>query len=172
LTTPEASAKAAGGVPAAIMRGAGFLLLWGVIIGAGTSDLAVGLVTAAAATWASLRLLPPGPGHVRPVALAVLALRFLAQSVVAGADVAWRALDPSLPLRPGFVRCPIRIAPGPARSAFCALSSLLPGTLPVGSDHGDALSMHCLDVGQPVPAQMAEAEARFLRVLGGAPRDG
>ena len=32
--------------------------------------------------------------------------------------------------------------------------------------------MHCLDVGQPVPAQMAEAEARFLRVLGGAPGDG
>ncbi|MGH6902123.1 MAG: hypothetical protein ACREIR_05230, partial [Geminicoccaceae bacterium] len=65
MTIPEASAKAVGVVPAAIMRGAGFLLLWLVIIGAGTSDLAVGLVSAAAASWASLRLLPPGPGHVR-----------------------------------------------------------------------------------------------------------
>jgi multicomponent Na+:H+ antiporter subunit E len=106
------------------------------------------------------------------VALAELSLRFLGQSVVAGTDVAWRALDPRLPLRPGFVRCPIRIAPGPARSAFRAFSSLLPGTLPAGPDHGGTLLMHCLDVGQPVPAQMAEAQARFLRVLGGAPGDG
>jgi multicomponent Na+:H+ antiporter subunit E len=60
---------------------------------------------------------------------------------------------------------------GPARSAFCALSSLLPGTLPIGPDEGDALLMRCLDVGQPVPARMA-AEARFLGVLGGAPGDG
>jgi multicomponent Na+:H+ antiporter subunit E len=172
LTPPEASAKAARVACAAIVRGAGFLLLWLMIFGAGTSNLAVGLVTAAAAASASLRLLPPGPGRVRPLALAELALRFLGQSAIAGADVARRALDPSLPLRPGFVRCPIRTAPGPARSAFRAFSSLLPGTLPAGPDHGGTLLVHCLDVSQPVPAQMAEAEARFLRVLGGAPSGG
>ena len=172
MTTPGVGARTVGLAPAAIARAAGFLVLWLVTAGVDTSDLAVGLVTAAAAAWASLRLLQPKPGRVRPVALAELSLRFLGQSVVAGTDVAWRALDPRLPLRPGFVRCPIRGAPGPARSAFCALSSLLPGTLPVGSDHGGTLLMHCLDVGQPVPAQMAAAEARFLRVLGGAPRDG
>jgi multicomponent Na+:H+ antiporter subunit E len=172
VTTPEVGVKAVGPAPAAIMRGAGFLLLWLVVIGTHLSDLVVGLMTAAAAVWASLRLLPPRPGRVRPVALAELSLRFLGQSAIAGADVAWRALDPRLPLRSGFVRCPIRIAPGPARSAFCALSSLLPGTLPVGPDDGDALLMHCLDVGQPVQAQLAEAEARFLRVLRGVPGDG
>jgi multicomponent Na+:H+ antiporter subunit E len=172
VTTRGIGARTVGLAAAGIARAAGFLALWLVIAGADTSDHAVGLVTAAAAAWASLRLLPPKPGRVRPVALAELSLRFLGQSVVAGTDVAWRALDPSLPLRPGFVRCPIRSAPGPARSAFCALSSLLPGTLPVGSDHGGTLLMHCLDVGQPVPAQMAAAEARFLRVLGGAPSGG
>jgi multicomponent Na+:H+ antiporter subunit E len=154
------------------MRGAGFLLLWLVIIGVGMSDLAVGLVTAAAAAWASVRLLPPTRGRLRPIALAGFSLRFLGQSAVAGADVAWRALDPSVPLRPGFVRCPIRIGPGPARSTFRALSSLLPGSLPAGPEDDGTLLIHCLDVGQPVPAQMAAAEARFLRVLGGAPGDG
>jgi multicomponent Na+:H+ antiporter subunit E len=168
----EVGAKAANVVRTAILRGAGFLFLWLVIMGAATSDLVVGLVTAAAATWTSLRLLPPGPGRVRPRALAGLALRFLGQSAIAGADVAWRALAPSLPLRPGFVRCPIRIPAGPARRAFRAFSSLLPGTLPAGPDDGGTLPMHCLDVGQPVQAQMAAAEARFLRVLGGAPGDG
>jgi multicomponent Na+:H+ antiporter subunit E len=172
LTAPEASAKAAPVARAVILRGAGFLLVWLVAIGAGTSDLAVGLMAAAAATWTSLRLLPAKPGRIRPVALAGLLLRFLGQSAVAGADVAWRALDPSLPLRPGFVRCPIRIAPGPGRSAFRAFSSLLPGTLPVGPDDGGTLLVHCLDVGQPVPGQMAEAETRFLRASGGASGDG
>jgi multicomponent Na+:H+ antiporter subunit E len=172
LTTPEASAKAVGVARAAILRGAGFLLLWLVIIGIDTSDLAVGLAIAAAAAWVSLHLLPPRPGPLRPVALAEFSLRFLGQSAIAGADVAWRALDPSLPLRPGFVRFPIRIAPGTALSAFRALSSLLPGTLPVGLDNGATLLMHCLDVGQPVPVQTAAAEARFLRVLGGVPGDG
>jgi multicomponent Na+:H+ antiporter subunit E len=172
VTTRGIGARTVGLAAAGIARAAGFLVLWLVIAGAATSDLAVGLVTAAGAAWASLRLLPPGPGRVRPVALAELSLRFLGQSIVAGTDVAWRALDPRLPLRPGFVRCPIRIAPGPARSAFRAFSSLLPGTLPAGPDHGGTLLVHCLDVSQPVPTQMAEAEARFLRVLGGASGDG
>jgi multicomponent Na+:H+ antiporter subunit E len=169
---PEAGAKAADVARAAILRGAGFLLLWLVIMGAAASDLVVGIITAAAATWASLRLLPPGPGRLRPAALAGLSLRFLGQSAVAGADVAWRALDPEMPLRPGFVRYPTRVAPGPARSAFRAFSSLLPGTLPAGPDDGGTLAMHCLDVAQPVQAQMADAEARFLRVSGGAQGDG
>jgi multicomponent Na+:H+ antiporter subunit E len=169
---PELGAKAVGSAPAAIRRGAGLLLFWLVIIGADLLDFAVGLVTAAAAAWVSLRLLPPSPGRLRPIALAGFSLRFLGQSAVAGADVAWRALAPHLPLRPGFVRCPIRIAPGPARSAFRALSSLLPGSLPAGPEDDGTLLVHCLDVGQPVPAQMAAAEARFLRVLGGAPGDG
>jgi multicomponent Na+:H+ antiporter subunit E len=172
VTRRESGPETAGFALAAARRGAGFLLLWVVIIGPGLFDLAAGLLTAGGAAWASLRLLPPRPARLRPVALVGLFWRFLGQSAIAGADVAWRALDPSLPLRPGFVRCPIWIAPGTARSAFRAFSSLLPGTLPAGPDQGGTLLMHCLDVGQPVPAQTAAAEARFLRASGGAPGDG
>jgi multicomponent Na+:H+ antiporter subunit E len=159
------------GTRAAIPRAAGFLALWLVIAGAGASDLPVGLVAAAAATWTSLRLLPPGRARIRPAALVGFVLRFLGQSAVAGADVAWRALDPRLPLRPGFVRCPVRVAPGPPQEAFRAVSSLLPGSLPVASDGGGTLLMHCLDVGQPVAEQTAATEARFLRASGGAQGD-
>jgi multicomponent Na+:H+ antiporter subunit E len=148
------------------MRWAAFFCLWLVIFGAAAPDLVVGAATAAAATWTSLRLLPPAAARLRPVALARLGLRFFRQSGIAGFDVARRALDPALPLRPGSVRCPTRLAPGPTRDAFCALSSLLPGTLPVGSDPGGALIVHCLDVGQDVPAQMAGEEATFLAALG------
>lgn len=151
---------------AAVARGALFLALWLVIDGIDTlADLAVGSGAACAAAWASLRLLPPRPGRLRPKAMSELAAHVVWQSVLGGVDVARRALDPRLPLRPGFVTYPIGIAPGPARNAFLTLASLMPGTLPAGSGDG-GISLHCLDVGQPVVRQMGAAEARFLDATG------
>jgi multicomponent Na+:H+ antiporter subunit E len=112
-----------------------------------------------------MKLLPPGGSRWSLSAAARLALRFLYKSVVAGADVARRALAPSLPLRLGFVTYPVRLAPGAARNTFCTLSSLLPGTLPVGSDQRGALLIHCLDTGEPIIAQLSEEEALLTRVL-------
>jgi multicomponent Na+:H+ antiporter subunit E len=149
-----------------LARAAALLGFWLLLIGAAPDDLAVGAPTALAAAWASDRLLPPGARRVRPGALAALALRLAGESLVAGADVARRALSPRLPLRPGFVSHPLRLAPGPARDAFCALTSLLPGTVPAGSDARGALQVHCLDVAQPVAARLADDEARFARALG------
>jgi multicomponent Na+:H+ antiporter subunit E len=155
----------------ALARWAGFLCLWLVIFRIDLAGVLVGAATAAGATWTSLRLLPPGTGRLRLSAFARLVVRFFGQSAVAGADVARRALDPGLPLRPGFVLCPTRLAPGRARDAFCTIASLLPGTLPAGSEPG-ALLMHCLDVGQDVPAQMADEEAMFRAALGGTSGNG
>lgn len=155
---------------AAILRGAGFLAFWVVLIGPGAGDLLVGLITAAAATWVSLRLLPAGAARLHPTALPALVLRFAWQSVVAGWDVARRVLDPRLPVRPGFAVYPVGFPPGPARNLFTTLTSLLPGTVPAG-DEGGALLYHCLDVEQPVAAQLAEEEAALSRALGGSRRD-
>jgi len=55
---------------------------------------------------------------------------------------------------------------------FTALMSLLPGTVPTGSDASGGLVVHCLDVKQPVIAQLAAEEAVFARVVAEAPRDG
>ncbi|MGA8656028.1 MAG: Na+/H+ antiporter subunit E [Chthoniobacterales bacterium] len=152
--------------PAVIARLVGFLGLWFVLVGPDPAALLVGLFTAALATWTSLRLLPPSGGRPRFAFLTILAMRFGWQSVAAGIDVAWRALDPRLPLRPGFVVYPIRLQPSPTRNAFLTLSSLLPGTLPTGLNEGGVLLIHCLDVGQPVVAQMAAEELLLLRALG------
>ncbi len=157
---------------AAIVRGVCFLALWLMLAGYDPADLAGAAVAVVAATWASLRLLPPGARGLSPVGLAKLAGRLPHQSVIAGIDVAWRALHPRLPLRPGFVTYRSRCPAGTVRSAFCTLTSLLPGALPAGSDESGALLVHCLDVGQPVAAQMAAEEARFLRALGGEQTDG
>ena len=134
-----------------------------MLAGGDPADLVAGAVAALAATWASLRLLPPGTmAACGLLALAGLALRFLRQSVVAGVDVARRALDPRLPLRPGFVVYPVGLPPGRARNMFCTLTSLLPGTVPTGADEDGALLVHCLDVEQPVAAQLAAEEALFM----------
>jgi multicomponent Na+:H+ antiporter subunit E len=155
-----------------VVRAVGFFLLWMVVAGGDLADLAAGAVAALAATWASLRLLPPGPSRVRPAALARLALRFLRQSVVAGVDVARRALDPRLPLHPGFAVYAVGLPPGPARNMFTALMSLLPGTVPTGSDEKGELLIHCLDAEQPVVAQLTMEEEVFARVIAGARSDG
>lgn len=151
---------------AAIARGTGFLGLWIVLIGFAPADLAAGVVAAAAATCTSLRLLPPWPYRVRLTAVLLLIPRFLWKSVVAGWDVARRALDPRLPLRTGFVGYPARFRSPLARNAFASYTSLLPGTLPV-QDDGETLLYHCLDIEQPVAAELAREETVLTQAFDG-----
>lgn len=152
--------------PAVIARTAWFLALWFALSGFDYADLPAAVIAVAFATWASLRLLPPGGARPSPILLARLLLRFMRQSLVAGLDVAWRALSPALPLRPGFIQYKPRLPQGPAQNAYCTLMSLLPGSLPAWQEPGGALTIHCLDVGQPVAAQMDEEEKLFVRALG------
>jgi multicomponent Na+:H+ antiporter subunit E len=152
---------------ALLTRAARFLGYWVMLSGFRPVDLLVGALTAAAATWVSLRLLPPESGKWRLVALVQLFLRFLRQSISAGIDVASRALDPRLPLRLGIVVYRPLLPPGTTRSAFCTLMSLLPGTLPCGSRDDGGLVIHCLDVTQPVAEQLATEEAFMVHAVGG-----
>jgi multicomponent Na+:H+ antiporter subunit E len=165
----EPASASGSALRAASLRGSLLFAWWVVLMGPGALDAVVGVLTAALATWVSLRLLPPQPARLRWVALPWLALRFLGQSVVAGVDVARRAFDPRLPLRPGFRTYRVGFAPGPARNAFTDLTSLLPGTLPAGEQDG-ALLYHCLDVDQPVAEQLAVEEAVLRRASTGSRR--
>lgn len=155
-----------------IVRAICFFAIWAVLAGDGPVDPVPGILAALAAAWIRLRLLPPGGNRLRLLALARFALRFLGQSVVAGADVARRALDPALPLNPGFVRYRVGLRAGPRRNTFTTLTSLLPGTVPAGRDGTGALVIRCLDTRQPVAAQLAAEEAVLVRIIGGAPGDG
>jgi multicomponent Na+:H+ antiporter subunit E len=161
-----------GTVGSAISRAAGFFGFWLVLTGADAGDLAAGLVAAVAATWASLRLMPAQQWSLRPIRLAGFVLHFLRQSIAAGIDVALRALDPRLPLWPGVVVYQARLPPGTKRDTFCAIMSLLPGTLPCGPAEGNDLTIHCLDVTQPVIEQLAAEEALCTQALGGVQPNG
>jgi len=156
-----------------VLRAGGFLMVWIALIGWKPLDLAVGMLTAAAAAWLSLHLQPPQnrTGRVTLVALLRLAGHFLRQSVVAGLDVARRAFDPRMPLQPGFVPFALSFPPGPARNVFASWTSLMPGTVPVADD-GEVLLYHCLDVGQPIAEQLGVEEALLAPLLHGARGDG
>ena len=131
-----------------------FFALWGVIDqSAKPANLLFGLVATAAATWASLWLLPPATGRVRVFVLLRLLPRFLWQSLMAGIDVARRAFSPSLPLHTGFVDYPVGLPRGSARNAFELISSLLPGSVPTDETE-EAIEYHCLDMRQPVVEQL------------------
>ena len=145
-------------------RGSVFLVFWAALFGVGSADLLVGLFATALATQTSLWLLPPGAQRVRLLPLCALLPRFLWQSLLAGWDVARRSFDPRLPLQPGLVRYPVRLAPGLHRNTFAAITSLLPGTVPCGEEDGQ-LIYHCLDTRQPVLQQLAVEEALLAPVL-------
>jgi len=155
---------------AMLIRGALLFGLWMVLLqSAKPADLVMGAVAAVAATWASLRLMPPAAGRVRLFRLLALAPRFLWGSLLGGIDVARRAFAPGMPLRTGFVDYATDFPRGQARNLFATITSLMPGTLPCGESQG-TIEYHCLDVEQPVAAQMAQDERRYAGAI--VPGDG
>jgi multicomponent Na+:H+ antiporter subunit E len=141
-----------------------------VIAGGDAEDLVPGLGAAALAAWTSLRLMPPDPvgGSVRWLATLRLFARFVRVSVLAGFDVARRALAPRMRLNPGYVHYRPQLPPSDARSLFLAMTSQMPGTIPSGTEPSDTITYHCLDASQSVAIDLAEEEARLIVALGGA----
>ena len=155
---------------AALRRGAAYFVLWMVIAGGDAADLVPGLGAAALAAWASLRLMPPDPvgGSVRWLAAVTLFARFVRVSLLAGLDVARRALAPQMRLAPGYVQFRPQLPASDARSLLLAMTSQMPGTIPSGTEPSGEIAYHCLDAAQPVGSQLAEEESRLLVALGGA----
>lgn len=149
---------------AAIVRWIGFVLFWLAMTAGARDGLVFGACAAAAATWSSLRLLPPGGYRIRWLLVLSMLPRFLWHGLMAGVDIARRAFDPRLPLRPGTITYRVGFRHSDARNAFAAMTSLLPGTVPCADEDG-ALIYHCLDVSQPIAAQLAADEARLARVI-------
>ncbi|MBK5940505.1 DUF1576 domain-containing protein [Halochromatium roseum] len=141
----------------------------GAAIGIGGSaqiaaDLAIALIATAMATWISLWVLPPSsrPWHLR--ALMSLIGRFLVQSVVGGIDVARRAFDPRLPLRPGYIVFTTRLRRAHQRAILQTFASASPGAIAAGTDAEGRLVFHCLDTRTPVAAGLARDERLLLRL--------
>jgi multicomponent Na+:H+ antiporter subunit E len=156
---------------AILVRGIAYFVVWMIMAGGQLANVSPGLAAAALATWVSLALLPRDPGfaQIRPLAVLRLALRFVWGSIVAGFDIARRAFSPSLPLKPGYLAYPVALPPGTSRNLFTSVTSLMPGTLPAGTDESGRLIYHCLDVEQPVLQELGREEAQLVAALGASP---
>ncbi len=149
---------------AAVVRALLYFGVWLVIDqSAKPANLLFGVAASAAATWVSLKLLPPDSGRVRVGQLVGLLPRFLWQSLVAGWDVARSAFAPAR-LRPGFVAYTPLLPRGSARNAFELVSSLLPGSVPSGETE-TLIEYHCLDTRQPVAEQLAAEEQAYAQAF-------
>ncbi len=150
---------------ALLLRAVGFFALWMLLMQSfKVADLLIGLLATVAATWTSLHMLPPDSGSIRFHRLLLLLPHLFWQSIIAGVDVARRALSPQPRLNPGFVDCPLSFPPGLARNTFASITSLLPGTVACG-DLANGLTYHCLDVTDPVIDQLHEEESRLKAAL-------
>jgi len=157
----------AGTARSVIWRGIGLLALWIVVAGAEPANLPVGIAFAALAAWGSLALLAPSDCRIRFVPLLQFALRLGWDSVLAGADVAARALSPRLRIAPGFIHYRPDIETGAGRSLFATVMSLVPGTLPAGTEPDGTLVVHCLDINEPVAASIRREEAKWRHLCAG-----
>jgi len=133
-------------------------LIWFALTGNDPAAFLPGIVAVLIATWISLRLLPP-VSSLRLWRFALLLPGFLWRSGLGALDVARRAMDPRMPLAPGWLEVPSRLPPG-GRAALGGAFSLMPGTLVAGTRR-DRLMVHCLDTAQPVQAAMDAEEKAF-----------
>lgn len=129
-------------------------LVWGIA--------AAGLLVALAA---SLALTPAG--RWRPLGFARYAVFFLTLSLWGGIDVAWRALRPGPPLRPGFRTYDLRLTAPRSRLVLARTMTLLPGTLGVRLEPS-RLTLHLLDVDRPNEPILRRCEERIARLHGTA----
>ncbi|MDP2171212.1 MAG: Na+/H+ antiporter subunit E [Rhodocyclaceae bacterium] len=163
----EGNPRGTGGTATLALRAGLFALLWWILAEGRLDAWWLGAVGVAAATWASLRLAPPGALNIRVVPL----LRFLAffvwNSLRGGAQVAFMALRPRPDLAPALLELELVLPPGTPRVLMLNTLGLMPGTLGVRLDAA-TLRLHVLDARLPVAAEARALEAHIARLFGAA----
>lgn len=139
-------------------------LLWGVLTEFRLDGLVFGLPAVLAATALSL-MLPLAPGwRLSPVAALHFAGWFALASVRGAVDVAWRAFQPRMTLRPGFRPYETALPEGAPRVMFLNTITLLPGTLSA-QIAGTEVIVHMLDTRADLEADLADLEARIAALF-------
>lgn len=140
------------------------LVLWWALAEGDTHGWPFALGSALAATLLSLALLPPPPWRLRWLAIPGFLAFFLRAMFIGGVDVARRALQPSMPVLPGFLTYRLRLASDAARLLMTWTVGLLPGTVSVELQQS-ALEVHVLDTRMPVEATLTRLEERIAALF-------
>lgn len=169
------------------------LALWLLLTRGDSRGLLFGICVAAVATGIRNGLLDAPPLSLRPIALARFLPGFVGQSLLAGADIALRAILPAhtygvsndahdadagaddttggfagrsrFAIEPRLHHYGLGLPPGNARTFFIGVVSLLPGTLSAGLE-GDTLEAHVIGGRRDIDAQLRGLERLVAPLFG------
>jgi multicomponent Na+:H+ antiporter subunit E len=152
---------------ASLRRGLALLGIWLGLSGGEAVTAAFGLVPIVAATAVSLSVLPPSHSAIKWQRFPGFLLGFGLTSLLAGLDVARRALARTPDLTPDLVVLRLSLPTTRQRVLLANLVTLLPGTLATDLD-GFELKVHALDGRQDIAARVKALEARIFDLGFGA----
>lgn len=139
--------------------------LWWALAPGEPASWIVGGPAVVLAAWAAAGLAAPEAGRLSPAGVLQFVPYFVGTSLQGGFDVAWRALHPRLPIDPAFVRHPLRLPEGSARTFLVNVVSLLPGTLSAEVDDS-TLVVHALSRPGESARDVATLETRVAALFG------
>lgn len=138
-----------------------FSVLWIMLTDGAAASWLVGAPAVAIATLVSMAML--SPLRFAWYEAARFVPFFIAHSVRGGADVAWRALRPAMPVDPKIIEYPLRLPPGFPQILMSVTVSLLPGTLSAELAAG-ILRIHVLDARRSTRQELELLENKIAAV--------
>jgi multicomponent Na+:H+ antiporter subunit E len=149
--------------PTIVSRGILFSAIWWILTDGVTQSWWIGVPAVLIAVIVSVVLLPIG--NLVWFELLRFAPSFFMRSLLGGADVAWRAFHPSMPIAPDFIEYPLRLPPGLPQVSMANTVSLLPGTLSAELSE-NSLKVHVLDVRKDFLSELMAVEQSIARMFG------
>lgn len=146
-------------------RAFALVVLWLVLTGGDTGAWYVGALAVLAGTLGSLALLPEHGWRWTAGGLVRFLPFFAWESLSGGADVALRAVRPSMPLDPEIVAYESRLPLNAARVFMANTLSLLPGTLSAELE-GRHLRVHSLAGADQALQNLDKLEVRVADLFG------
>ncbi len=149
--------------PTVVSRVLLFSIIWWALTDGAAGSWWIGVPAVACTSIASVALVPP-VGLVWWEVMGFVPF-FLWHSLKGGADVAWRAFHPRMPITPELIEYSLRLPHGLPLVMLVNTVSLLPGTLSADLD-GRVLKIHVLDgMGDFLP-ELEALEQRVRRMWG------
>jgi len=146
-----------------VSRGLLFTLIWWSLTDGAAPSWWIGVPAVLLAVIASVALLPPAP--LVWYELLRFAPFFLMRSLRGGADVAWCAFHPDMPIAPDLIEYPLQLPPGLPRVFMANAVNLLPGTL-TAELGANCLKVHVLDRQKGFLAELEAVEQSVARIFG------
>ncbi len=151
---------------AGLRTAAALSALWWCLLPSSTGSWLVGAPAVLMGAALAAGLARDAARRISPLGALRFTTLFAVETLAGATDVARRALDPRLPVAPGFHEVALDLPEGAPRVLFANTVTLLPGTLSAAI-RGDRLLIHSIDAGADLEAalnRLRKAVRRLYRL--------